>query len=789
MVLLRPRLRCHYCGEQCDVPKKEEKKTLRFKCKYCLAVNFLDENGDIADVPPEEAADPEGILSETDSPTGSRFESSIFCQTCVKNHLYLNEALSNYLPDLDHPEYAQFEAALPEYRKELEDRYPQVCARCEPRVREQLQQATYTAKSDHVRRMLAKSRERRLANRLGWRSLVITLSGLGYWTSIAGQLLWHAMGALSSDRIPIVGVAPSSCLQDLAIQRSLPPGCADYFGLFASHALKLGIVCVWWNPKWQHKLVGLEGRLINLDTYYQAQAGILVLRLTIWAVFQSSLLAMWMPELLKALHGVSLILLLILTIWSNYAIIKVDTTPLVNWSQDIGPLISERQFIPPQAPPQRLFSPPNTQLTASQPQQLQIDNFGTAAGQRYEPWRPPTPPVEDPDAMDWEPLNSQFITKPRKHEVKQTQPSPFHGTLPALNARGVQYANSASKPQQREAIGIPPGFFDSGRKTDGQSRGQEVPNGFAQPTFFPQQDRDALGLEKIFDDVFKLQDETAPPPVPSSLEMPQPETVPAMSSATSMTRPPQQEGSGAGSWSISNIVAILSVPFLCASLAIWVAEDFGIYTSQRSKLYMSAFASSISLLHLALKMTSIQHLNDHWLPRFGTFLSSAEVVVFATLSAYRWRYPCETRGSAGQLDPLLFCAMIWQELYYFTVAAHPEGATETPTTYRGPEPADAPAPSPNPSEATTIPQTNFGRPRSNSTESNMSDISTTLTTSTAPGWRTPKGQSRRGAPSIGGPSPGLGLGAMSLDDFGSSGANIAGPRQRHRNGGYRRARY
>ena len=79
--------------------------------------------------------------------------------------------------------------------------------------------------------------------------------------------------------------------------------------ILASHALKVGILSVWWNPKWQHKLAELEGRLVNLDTYYQAQiCDIMGLRVDPWygAFLQSSMLSLeWLSELPKALHGVS----------------------------------------------------------------------------------------------------------------------------------------------------------------------------------------------------------------------------------------------------------------------------------------------------------------------------------------------------------------------------------------------------------------------------------------------------------------------------------------------------
>lgn len=759
-------------------------------------MNFLDENGEIADVPPEEAADPAAILSESDGPAGSQFESSIFCQTCVKNQLYFNTTLSEYLPDLDDPDYARYEAALPDFRKQLEDRYPQVCARCEPRVRAQLQQATYTAKSDHVRRMLSKSRKRRMANKLGWRSLVVALGSLGYWTSIAGQLMWHAMGALSSDRMSTDEMHPSLCIHDLLSHQAASRECALHFGLLASHALKLGILCLWWNPKWQHKLAGLEGRLENLNTYYQVQSGIIVLRFLVWAVLQNTSMPDWLPDLPKALHGLSLVLFLILTAWSNLGIIRVDTTPLVDWTQEIGPLLSERQFVPPQAPLQQSFSPP-TSLSSCQ-QQLSIGSFGSNTNQPYNAWRPPTPPTEDPDVMDWEPLNSQFTAQPRKPLVKKTQPSPFHGTLPAMNPRTFQLSRSVEIPVQREAIGIPPGFFDSGRKGTSQPHQGSSTSGFAEPTFFPQQDQDALGLEKIFDDVFRLRDDAALSRAPQANAPQGVEALPTMLKTSPSLLPSAQLTRSPRKWSVSNILAAGALPFLCTSLMIWVSEDFGLSFDLQLKLYMCTFADSVCIGHLLLKITSVQRSSEYFIygrsfgRSFGTALSAAEVMLFAALTMFRWRYGCEARGSAGQVDPLLFCGLIWQELYYLMIG---DDGTEVEASILQTPPVQREEPmssSPNPSEATTVLQTGYGRPRGNSLDSVASSaaISTTSATSTAPGWKTPKLDARR-APSIGGPSPGFGLSGLNLDDLGSSmgsGIGIAGPRQRATRGAYRRGR-
>lgn len=801
MVLLRPRLCCHYCGGRGGVIKPNlEEKQRRFKCEHCQAVNYLDENGGIADVPPEEAADPENILGDTDSPAGSQFESSIFCQTCVKNQLYFNKTLSDYLPDPEDPQYANYEAALPEYRKKLEDRYPQVCARCEPRVRQQLQQATYTAKSDHVRRMLVKSRERRIASRLGWRSLVVTLGGLGYWTSVAGQLIWHAMGALTSDRIPMNDLQPRLCLHDMVMHQATSRECTEYFGLLASHASKLGILCFWWNPRWQHKLAGREGRLTNLDTYYQVQAGIAVLRLVVWAALQNTAYFAWLPaDLPKAIHGISLVLLSVLAVWSNFVIITIDTTPMVDWTQEIGPLLSEGQYVPPQAPSKQFISPINSQPREGQSQQFSIGSLAPASTQQYTAWRPPTPPTEDLDAMDWEPPSSQFTAQPRKPVVTQIQPSPFYGTLPALNLRGVHPARSAEKPVQREAIGIPPGFFDSGRM--GASQFQQAPSlsGLAEPTFFPQQDTDAIGLEKIFDDVFKLRDDTALPRPPQSVASNQLDSIPAMFRTSPSATLSLQTILTTRRWSASNILAAFAIPFVSMSLLLWMLEDFDLRLDPDVKVYMSLFTTAICLGHLLLKVTSVQRSSEHAVfgrnlgPGCGTVLSMAELAVFATLSLYRWRNGCPNRGSSGQVDPLIYFGLLWQELCYFMVG--PNLTVDGPQRIQHGQLAAGLGAgeqfhSPNPSEAsTTIQHTGFGRPRGNSLDSEASTtaMSVTSATSTATGWKTPKLNPRR-APSTVGPSPGFSLGGLHLDDWGS-GAGVAGSRSRAARGrGVRRGR-
>src|SRR6185436_4840701 len=68
--------------------------------------------------------------------------------------------------------------------------YPQVCGDCEPKVLERIQQAGYTAKTDHLRRIIDRSRQ----TRAGWRTPldVLDLLGRRLWQAgLALQLLWQ----------------------------------------------------------------------------------------------------------------------------------------------------------------------------------------------------------------------------------------------------------------------------------------------------------------------------------------------------------------------------------------------------------------------------------------------------------------------------------------------------------------------------------------------------------------------------------------------------------------------
>jgi hypothetical protein len=67
------------------------------------------------------------------------------------------------MPPEDHPDYEHHANVLyPRYIKDLETRYPQMCAECIPRVKQRLKQVNYDAKVASLGAMLARSSERPL---------------------------------------------------------------------------------------------------------------------------------------------------------------------------------------------------------------------------------------------------------------------------------------------------------------------------------------------------------------------------------------------------------------------------------------------------------------------------------------------------------------------------------------------------------------------------------------------------------------------------------------------------
>lgn len=177
-----------------------------------------------------------------------------------------------------------------DYRRELESRYPQVCNQCEPRVRERIRASGYVAKTDHLRRMMERSRGGgRDHGGWNWTSPIISLGAIGWCSSLVGQLLWDIQGVVMANRENMVGQddssSISSCLQSFRTIAHVTSNCSKRYDLAAGLALGLGLLFIWWNPRLKEKSSG--GRIVGKAEYYFLQMMLLLLRFTSWFVLRS----------------------------------------------------------------------------------------------------------------------------------------------------------------------------------------------------------------------------------------------------------------------------------------------------------------------------------------------------------------------------------------------------------------------------------------------------------------------------------------------------------------------
>lgn len=194
-------------------------------------------------------------------------------------HLYIS-SLAQYFPDdPNDPEYAERERYYYRFRRGLEARYPQVCAECEPKVREKLNKSIYHAKADHLRRMVDRSAQTRV---------LTTPTAVHYFHSAASrlwtmsyffQLLWHLL---------LIQKAILANSDDFE-QKSWALLAARTFDLFAGYlptpastikwSFWTSALCLWWNPRWVEVSKGFDKHLFGFKHYYFYQTLILVLKL------------------------------------------------------------------------------------------------------------------------------------------------------------------------------------------------------------------------------------------------------------------------------------------------------------------------------------------------------------------------------------------------------------------------------------------------------------------------------------------------------------------------------
>lgn len=352
--LLRPRLTCFYCGSRSAQRRKGQVR--QWKCEKCEAVNYLDEvstrfgdtheldlstvlhipsepieikadvrrltqNGEITDPPASETPNPIRFaqpVPRSASPVNlPDSDGTLFCSTCLKNQHLVTQALAAYLPAPTDPRYTYFEESYPAYRQSLEERYPQVCPHCAPAVEARIRAAGYVAKTDHLRRMVDRTRAGEIRHNKGkggtWRRFAVGVVGVAWWSSILIQVLWHLLGAIQEsiqeEDIELrEGFAASIaaallCIVEALQNQRIDRNCIRWTAAPVGATIWLGLAVAWWNNKLARKLGAPQSRLVGWGDHFKLQVVILGTRAVAWWLLKSHELAHMSGTVYRAAHA------------------------------------------------------------------------------------------------------------------------------------------------------------------------------------------------------------------------------------------------------------------------------------------------------------------------------------------------------------------------------------------------------------------------------------------------------------------------------------------------------
>lgn len=481
------RIHCHFCGARSQYSKSSG--IPEFQCSSCEAVNFLDRKGNIVDTPASVAVQSQHQNAEP-RPTFQTFtqelpetlnhqQNQAFCKTCLHNQQVYMETLTNYLPDEDHPEYQKFEDALPQFKKNLDERYPQICKKCAPQAQRKINRADYYAGTQNLAMLGRKTQARGFASARGLRDdwgkwsmrLLLDIMGLVYHASLLAQVAWHVYGIFvtvtntNTEEFDSTDFAfeatPSACVQQ-SLRMRFDSICYQSYSTYMTRALLTSACLLWYNPGlkgWYHHTHRMEA-VTGQTEHFRMQLIMLVVRaIAYYKLSNSAFTAGLTTQQLLAAHGFTILFLAVVQWVSNRAIrcvvfkLKLNMMPRPEERDVLGALAGpEDERITPQAssiPPSQLFA---RDRTAPFP-------IGNLAPKRstYQTSTIPSPPPSDEtdeegDAMDmdWQPsLQSQMpgakidrTYRPKLSPSRRTQQSVRsmynHGTSQGLGWSGVR---------------------------------------------------------------------------------------------------------------------------------------------------------------------------------------------------------------------------------------------------------------------------------------------------------------------------------------------------------------
>ncbi|CAM1510558.1 Fc.00g008930.m01.CDS01 [Cosmosporella sp. VM-42] len=685
-------LTCFYCGKRTNT--KYDGVTHDFLCLNCDATNYLDENGDITDPPvatEREAPARHYAVQRQQSPTSpTSSQDNTFCSTCLKNQRLFTASLAQYLPDdPSDPSYPELERNYYRYRKSLEERYPQVCEECAERVEGKIRQAGYTAKTDHLRRMVERSRGRRVDPAKTTATDWVNTLGRGlWWGGFLMQILWHMKVIASVLKHTDDGMYdpddkswPTIAISGLEwVVAFLPPPDTLIIGAITS-----SILSIWWNPQFVQFSRGFTKHLLGFTQWYSFQWLIIFFRVLFRRV---EVVEGGKGDTRNAQLGVHFIMAVIMGVVYTLArrSIRVDTTPLFGpHSTTVSPkpkrlskkkqedsktfsdLLNEALDSPTSAPKRdplnRPFAsslpppyPPSNPIRSQESPSLRLESLGISppASQR-------TQEAQYSDEMDWSPTQSHaqsqhraFADPPSNRPTRafgeapvHPEGSPFWYKIPAAPSSQAQRLRSPnvpvlrSKPVEKESV-----FFTSKIQAKRQERSEDDPVAFNQPRFFaPERGNDeANSLADLLDQSFSLGQERDQPSQ-SSVQSPSRWKGPTRSASSVNLRSPRA----------------IEASILAAFLALWLLTiSLSIHFGRELQL---AILSGAGIIALHVTGNTSRDMREGQAPSTATYvgsvLSVVELAVVCWLGWEVWQREVE----AGMYGVGILAAMLGHQVW------------------------------------------------------------------------------------------------------------------------------
>ncbi|KAI1106819.1 Ima1 N-terminal domain-containing protein [Jackrogersella minutella] len=698
MATLRSRkyLSCFYCGRKSKLRFEGQKS---FLCSNCDATNWLDELGDITD-PPSATSSIErshvryatpraSTVPRSPSPDGLGSEEPVFCDTCLRNQHMLTSSLAQFeWPENQYsPEYVAREKKYRALRKDLEKRYPQMCVNCEPKVENKLREASYTAQTDHLRRMMDRTRSQ--LRDVKKRGVLDAVDVAGKWTWYLGfalQFSWHIAVLWSLIAGQYILSGPDSWITT-TLNKVQQFGYArlPHADQLMRWAVNLGMCSLPWNPRFKQTIRGFTAHYLGFKHWYTYQLLIILVRYAGLSMAQySSLKGLQVSAQLGAQLAIAL--LMVYVYHASRRSIHTDTSPLFRQNPKAnGP---QKPHVRSEPEPQRdqndlasildeisQSTPrPNTGSTQHFPgtfgglheesheNQLSDSAFGSLHLSNPVRVNKPEPQVvQYEEEMDWTPSASQHraFSSYNPYRVKNTNPR-FNDTPIEPKAGPIWYKVPPAPTTPAQRLRNPPlrpiirenpkekkeNFFQSAGRgpvdigSSAQSSLSDIK--FAEPKFFPPEKDDPRdGLSKMFASSFSI----SPSPDDEAFRSPKRSVINSLFEVS-------HDAAGVPNRRVTRAVELL---VLTGALYGWIQalgtqEQYGL-----SLALTSVFAGLIVSIRLAADLQVDARIRDGKQPSIlapsWASLGLAQVIASVILAWNIWSgsgtdIPCRTYGSA-----------------------------------------------------------------------------------------------------------------------------------------------